>query len=171
MPTLVLSNVWSPLAIGKFPLTDATCPYIREYGKRALNALEGISVRGGARGVSLFAASCFLHGVPWRSTKVQNTSAFDAVHRWFFACSGDEPYSARCRLRLVDAPCSTPPCNPTCVNKAQPGRCAMPVRHAAGPGGGPFNVSRGTVGGKSHAHHVFTRAKHAATAVLGWPLR
>ena len=69
--------------------------------------------------LSLFVASCFLHGLPWDAVRVCAREAVcltprEAVRLWF---TDREP------VVVLDRSCSIPPCNPTCSNRRNPGHC------------------------------------------------
>ena len=126
-PTLIIANLWSALAIGSFPVDHSSCPCILAHGAAARSAYARIG-----RHASLYVASCFLHGIAsWHAPLLRvpgstgsskeeavdpRVSAKETVRRWLYGAEMDD---------FVDGSCDSPPCNPGCVSRVNPGRCDL----------------------------------------------
>ena len=105
-----------------------------------LNSVLGLGA------LSFFVPSCFLHGLPWDTTRIcprpaqkddeeQQKGAYEAgqtseclstrqaVHSWFLRRELRPEEQGFDRLLAFDRDCARPPCNPTCSNRRSPRRC------------------------------------------------
>ena len=169
-PLFVAASPWSAIALGGFPLDNATCGFVRAWG--AASALPQLAAAAAPGALGVFGPSCFRHAVPWDSA-VDGVTFQRALGSWW----------RDARVALVDehgsaaragSPCATAvPCNPTCDIADAAGALAVrrcveggQVVAAAPPAGAAFRGERGEV---DSPYAALNRRAHAEAATNARP--